>query len=139
LPETIKHIETNEITLNLRDDGIVHACIKAKTEITIELQSEWVKLYWTLTEDLRPFIFESGPFLTVTAEARRNSKPMEKKAPILCTALVVDNLAQKLLADFYYQVNRPGRPTKIFKSFTEAEKWCLEQIKNHTKKTETKS
>jgi len=43
----------------------------------------------------------------------------------LADALVVKNLAQKIMANFYVSVNKPKVPSKTFNSEEEAKKWLL--------------
>lgn len=138
MPET-KCIETNEIIAQLLDNGIIHVFIKPNTEVTVEVQEKMVEAYWQLTSIKRPFIFEAGPFISMTKEARKNAKVIEGKAPIICTAMIIKNLAQRLIADFYFHLNIKVHPTKIFKQKEDAIKWCLEQAQNYNKATETNS
>ncbi|MCC6600101.1 MAG: hypothetical protein IT223_05455 [Crocinitomicaceae bacterium] len=51
----------------------------------------------------------------------------------MAEAFVVDNLANKIIADFYIRFNRPDNPTRVFSDVKKALDW-LEQIKiiSHT-------
>ncbi|MBL4863216.1 MAG: hypothetical protein JKY09_09410 [Crocinitomicaceae bacterium] len=44
-------------------------------------------------------------------------------------AIVIQNLGQKIIADFYLKINRPPRPTKIFYSLAKAMAWTESQMK----------
>jgi len=46
-------------------------------------------------------------------------------------AIVIDNLSQKILADFYVRINKPVKPTKIFFSLEKAIRWSEIQMEHH--------
>ncbi len=116
-------IETNRIVVELRSDGIVHVHIKDRVTIDLDCQSEMKRIYWETTNILRPFIFTSGEFLSLTREAQKNAKNMENDVPVASSALIVHNVAQKLMADFYYKFDRPKNPIKVFKDFDKGIEW----------------
>lgn len=118
-------ISADGFVATLRDDGIIHVLIANNTHITVEMQEEMVKTYWQLTSIKRPFIFEAGEFISITKEARLNAKIIEDKTPVLASALIVNNLAKKILGEYYYKFNRPKQPLKLFKSIELAEEWLL--------------
>lgn len=43
----------------------------------------------------------------------------------IADALVVKNLAQRLIANFYLKINKPKKPSRIFNSEEEAVKWLF--------------
>lgn len=42
-------------------------------------------------------------------------------------AIVIDNLAHKIVANFYLRFNKPKGPTRIFEDLEEAFKWTLSE------------
>lgn len=119
----IKTVIHESFEVNLRSDGIVHVHMIAHTKITIELQGELEIAYHEVTSVKRPFIFTGGEFVTITAKARANAAESANKVPILCSAIVVRNLAQKIIADYYYRFNKPPNPYKVFKTFENGIEW----------------
>ena len=122
----ITKVETPEITVSLRKDGIVHVVIKPNTHITIEVQDRMFEAYCKITEIKRPFLIEGGEFVSVTKEARERSAAKDGEIPRTATALYVKNLGQKIIADFYHKINKPKTPVKVFKSFDAGIKWLTE-------------
>lgn len=122
----LKIIETEWFIATLRADGLAHIHLKANTLITVEVQSEMEKAYWGLTDVHRPFLFTGDEFVAITKEARANAIAMEIRVPISVTAIVVKNLAQKIIADYYYKFNRPKNPYRVFKDFEKAVAWLHE-------------
>src|SRR3989338_3570212 len=119
--------ETEEIVVSLRADGIVHVFIKAHTHITIEVQERMLAAYKEITLVNRPFVFEPGEFTSISKEARNNAQFMEDSSPVSASAVVINNLGQRIIADYYYRFNRPKRPLAIFKSMYAAVEWLKKQ------------
>jgi hypothetical protein len=69
------------------------------------------------------FVFDGGEFVSITKEARENAVVIEDSTPTKASAIVVKNLGQKIIADFYYKVNRPKQPYKVFWQFDKAIEW----------------
>lgn len=119
----ITKIESDRIIVTLREDGIVHVYIKPHQTIDLECQQEMHDIYWEMTNVDRPFLFTAGEFISLTREAQRNAKIMEDTVPVAASALVVNGIAQKLMADFYYKIDPPKRPLKVFRDKDKAIDW----------------
>lgn len=124
----VNSIETDEIVVSLRTDGIVHVHIKADTQITLKTQDDMLVIYWQITKIKRPFIFTGGEFVTVSKEARLNATKMESLTPVAASAIVVQNLAQRIIANYYYKFNKPKTPYRIFKDVEKAADWLNENF-----------
>lgn len=124
----IRRIELPEPSIALRDDGIIHVSFVTGTEITVEIQMKLLDAYNEFTgNQKRKFVFEGGEFVSISKEAMENALLIEEKAPMGITAVVIRNLAQKLVAEFYYKVRKPKQPYKVFKDFDKAIAWLHEQ------------
>ncbi|MBX7093897.1 MAG: hypothetical protein K1X56_04180 [Flavobacteriales bacterium] len=116
--------ETSSSFIHFREDGIVQIIFKDDTVIDVANQLENLKVFLeVLGEEKRPFMFEAMEGVTVTREGRDHAVQMESKTPACAYAIVVTNLAYKLIADFYYRFNRPKYPFKVFRKKHEAEAW----------------
>lgn len=125
----IKEINTDKVFVALRDDGIGYLYFKDNTELNIELQLELLDLYNSLKDkELLPFLIEAGDGFTITKEARDNAVSLEEKSAIKASAVVVNNLAYKLIANFYLNFNKPKRPYKVFSKREDAVKWLLQYV-----------
>lgn len=47
---------------------------------------------------------------------------------MLADAIVIRSLPQRILGNFYLKVNRPRKPTRLFTSVSEAERWLRDFI-----------
>lgn len=126
----IRKIITDDIIIGKRDDGIIHVYYKEHTELDVKLQLETLGYYIEMCGDKpHPFIFEADEYVTITKEARDNALSLEEQSPLAMSAIIVKNLAHKLIADFYLKFNKPRRPYKVFKDFQEGINWLKEQNK----------
>jgi hypothetical protein len=122
--ELLTRIETKEAIVGIRRDGIIHVYYKSGTVITIPLQEKMLKIFLQLTEgEHMPFIWEGGYNVRVTKEARLNASIMEKDAPCEASVIVVKNWYQRIMAEFYYKVNRPGMIYKVTGDFGKGIRW----------------
>ncbi|MEN9999172.1 MAG: hypothetical protein RI922_2162 [Bacteroidota bacterium] len=123
---TMKRLENDQVIVILRGDGIVHVSFLPNTEITVEFQQVLLNMYNEVTGGKKSlFIFDGGEFVSITKDARENAVAIEETTPTKASAIVVKNLAQKIIADFYYKVNRPKQPYKVFWQFDKAIEWLL--------------
>ena len=126
----LKKIETDFLIAKLRSDDIAHIHVKANTLVDLAVQAEMQRIYNELTPVKIPFIFTGDEFVSVTSEARKNSIKMEEHVPLPHSVIVVRNLAQRILAEYYYKFNKPKRPVKIVTKFEDAIGWIYENVKS---------
>jgi len=120
----LEFIDHEKVIVSKRSDNIIHVSFKPYTEITVEFQVELVEIYNQLTSGKKSlFIFEGGEFVSITKEARENAIVIEGSTPTRASAIVVKNLGQKIMADFYYRINKPKQPFKVFSSFEKGIQW----------------
>lgn len=130
-PETFeeKVIENDVAIVRSRKDGIVHVTFKEGTEIDADLQDRMIEVYLEICGGRkRPFLYTGIGDVTITKEGREHSKNLEDVFPTTATAVIADNLAYKLIANFYLKVNKPKTPYKVFKDFPSAESWLKKFI-----------
>lgn len=131
----IKKIETDAAHISLCSDNIIRVMIKKNTEVTPAHLKAMFEIYKELTQSHKySFLYytEDGS-TSVSEEGRAYSKKEEHSFEKACVAVVVTRLAQKLIANFYFKINKPSYPFRVFNKMDEAEKWCLkEYAKNLT-------
>ena len=123
----VKKFEAPGFIIGIRDDGIMHVYYKSNTLIDVGIQSEVRDAAFALSRDKKmPCIFEAGDYVTLTKEARANAKANEEDFPSTASAVIVQNLAYKMVADFYFKMSNPKQPFKVFKKIDEAVEWLKE-------------
>jgi len=71
-------------------------------------------------------LYEFDSFADVEPEVRDWAADKSGNYYTHCDAILIRNLGQKILADFYLKVNKPKMPTKIFYSKEKAIDWIKE-------------
>lgn len=117
-------IETDDAIFTEREDGIVHVHFKEGLEITVEVQGRLFDVYNDICQDeKRPFLFTAAEYVSVTKEARDNAIIMEQLFPGSASAVLVNTLAYKLIANFYLKINKPKSPYQVFSDEDKAVEW----------------
>lgn len=122
----IKSIETDFAHINLLSNKIGHVHFKANIELNKTIQYQLLDNYKKLTNQSIPFIYSSEEFLSSTKDSPEHAKNVEKDSPINMKVIVVQNLAQRILANFYYKIHKPLNPLKVCSSFDAGVKWINE-------------
>lgn len=125
----IEEFETRTVRARMCSDRIVRVTFKAKAVITLELNRENFEVYKKLSKGkLFPFLFDAEEYVTITSEARKDAIDHEGEIPQTCVAVVVNNIAYKLIADFYKKFHKPSLPYDVFSNYSKAETWCLKLL-----------
>jgi hypothetical protein len=126
---TIKELDYLDVNLQLKSNNIVYVIFKDNCHLDVDLQMRLLDYYNDITNStLMPFLFLVGENVSITKEARDNAIKIEEISMLGASAVVVDSLAYKLVANFYLKFNKPKRPYKVFSKEEEAVKW-LKTIK----------
>lgn len=120
----LRGAETTTAYIHLRPDGIIHLAFKENVTVDMNEQEENRRTFLEITGGIKhPFLYTAGEGLVITREARENARLKEPVTPILARAIVTDNIAYRLLANFYDKFYRPIIPLKIFRSIDPAVAW----------------
>lgn len=123
---TINELDYPEVNLRLMSNNLVYVLLKDDCNFDIPLQMRLLDYYREITNNtLMPFLFMVGENVTITKEARDNAVKIEDQSMLGASAVVVDSLPYKLIANFYLKFNKPKRPYKVFSKQEEAVKWLL--------------
>ena len=117
-------IKTSGGTVFLQPDGIIRMEISKTDEITLENVNDFlaaVKVIGGGKSFCNLIIFEK--FVQVDKESREYTASEEANIYTIAEALVIKSSALKIVGNFYIQVNKPTRPTKIFTNEEDATKW----------------
>lgn len=123
-PQILKQVEITEATITLRSDNIIIVQYKRNTVLDVELQVRMRQIYRELTNNNKMnFIFMADDGFSLTREARENSEIISESSPIKAYAIIVNNLAYRIIANFYYRINKPKVPYKSFPTVKDAIHW----------------
>lgn len=122
----VKEVDIPEALVRLRSDGIMHVHYKKNTTIDTEAQLMMREIYREMVPGKTlPYIFSAASGVTFTKEARENSRG--KDSPIASYAIIANNLAYRLIANFYLKVNKPKVPYRLFSTMEDAVEWLQGQ------------
>jgi hypothetical protein len=139
----IETISFPSMTLRLDSEGIVHVRYLEGQTIDEKEKLQEYEAAMRITKGVpHPFIFSFESYVTVTKRAKELSIEIEMKQPFLVVAIIVDNMAYQILADFYFKIYKPKVFCRVFKSPEKATKWLiqmkdpvqLERARNHVRK-----
>jgi hypothetical protein len=124
--KTIKTIEIEEAIITLKDNDIVYVYFKSGVVIDCDTQEKLLLNYGEITKGkLHPFLFYADEQVSITKEARDNAIVIEDRAYAIASAILVNNLAHRLIANFYLKFNKPQKPYKVFNRKKDAVNWLL--------------
>ncbi len=129
--DIVQTISLPSMILCLDNQGIVHIRYLQGQIIDVKEKIEEKRALLEITKGVKhPILISFEHFVTITKEAKEYSILVEPEQPFLAVAILVENLAYQLMADFYFKFYKPKVAYKVFKSNTKAIDWLIEIRKN---------
>jgi hypothetical protein len=129
----IQSIELRTAKIFVREDEII--CVEIKDDVDIEL-ADAIEHFETVKKisdgRKRLVLVYSGKGATITKEVRDFSSTPEAAEPTLAQAIVVNNLASRIVANFYIQFNKPYQPVKLFTDESVAIEWLKKMEREYS-------
>lgn len=120
----IKEIDLEASTVSLRNDGIIQIFMKPNRTMNMNDGKQMVQAFAEIGGG-RKFLllFIAGNFTLANTEARKYAASEDANRYTIASAFVVNNIAQKLMANAYISFNNPITPTRALTDIEEAIKW----------------
>jgi len=112
--------------MDLKFDDVVYIYTLEDAEIEIPEIDELNKNLEALTEGMPCYLIVFPGEGSISSHEARKYAATKKGKNIVAEAIVMNNLAIRLLANFYMKINRPEQKIKLFSN----EKAALEWIKS---------
>ncbi len=122
--------DIGSVIYRLYDNRIFHAIIKKGEKITMDMAFQGVRFLENNGGGSFYNIYEFSSFSEMEPELREWASQPNETGYTFVDAIVISNLAQKLIANFYLKFNKPPRPTKIFTDSKKAVEWILTEKKH---------
>ncbi|MCD6065581.1 MAG: hypothetical protein K0S33_407 [Bacteroidetes bacterium] len=125
-------IETPSAFISLIEEQVL--VVSVKDGMTIDLPEMWENYNATIQLNPAgdyPVIFETRGYVNITKEARELAATKEMAKESCAMAIMVDNMAMRIFANFYMKVNKPMRPTRSFTDKQKAIAWCKEEYSKY--------
>ncbi len=124
LSEYVDSRETAYLIIGLRKDGIMHLYMKPNVTLTLEGAKEAVSLVGEMGGGKAfPNLLDPQENSAIDQKARAYSKSDEANIYTIADAILVKNKAHQILGNVYINFKPPSKPTKMFTSRRNAEKW----------------
>ena len=123
-------IETSTAFVTLVNEVV--AVISVKENALIDVEQTWENYHAVIKLNPAgdfPVLFEPKGFVTITKESRELVATKDMAKDSCATALIVNNIAMKLMGNFFIRFDKPPRPTRLFTNREEAIAWCKEQYR----------
>jgi hypothetical protein len=122
--DILQEIELSSAFVRLRKDNLIHVHYKKNSTLDPHLQVQMREVFSKLSGG-KPtgFIFSADEGFSITKEARENWKNIQHNNPIKAYAIIIANLPQRLVANFFLAMYRPTVTAKLFKTEEEGAAW----------------
>lgn len=107
-----------------RSDGIVQLNTADDAYFTIREAREFTDALRTITGGVpHPVLKVPGKHANVDKDSRTFMATEEALQYSIAEAVIIRNMAQRIIGNFYLRFDRPKKPVRLFDSMTEAEAW----------------
>ena len=119
----MKKIELSYATLEIRE-GIIWLIFKEDAELDVKDVKEFTSICEELSNH-KPYLLISDARvnLSITSDARKAAASKEISPLLVANAVLVNNTAVRLVANFFTSMNKPHFKYKVFKGEEEALMW----------------
>ncbi|MCE3279753.1 MAG: hypothetical protein K0S44_1944 [Bacteroidetes bacterium] len=108
----------------IRDDGIARIAITENIDIEVNHIKEIVSLLEQAGDGQKfPVLIVASEFTLPSAEARAYLATPESDPYAIAEAYITSSFSQRLVGKVYLSLNRPARPTRLFKEEAKAIEW----------------
>ncbi len=120
-------INSEKTIVSLIENNIIHIHLKSNQEIALNDAQEILESMGIVGGGKKyPVFIDAGEFVSVDDDVRSFSASKVGNIYTVADAIAIDNVAQKLLANFYLKNDHPKVPTKIFSNKHDALAWLRE-------------
>jgi hypothetical protein len=120
-------IELDNCSLELDKDGIVELHIfPSKILEPVDIRALFEEIHTKMPE-AKYLLVTAGNKASLNQEARDLVSTQDITNQIVADAVITEHYAHQMSANFFVRHNHPHRPTKLFKSESEARAWLLTQ------------
>lgn len=127
----VDELDIGPVLFRLYENRIFHAVIKKGEKITMEMTTKGYEFLDRNGSGRFYNLYEFESFAEMDPEVRTWAAETSGNNYTYVDALIISNVAQKIIANFYIKFNKPKMPTKIFHSTDKALEWILSIIEEN--------
>ena len=125
----MKTIEHLTVSISLRENGIVFFKLKEDAIVDIEEAKEIYNITMALTKGEKySSLVDARSTISLSKEAREWSGKPELHNNLIAQAIIVNSLANRIIANFIIKFNRAKAAMRLFSTEEKALEWLNEQI-----------
>jgi hypothetical protein len=117
------------------DDSIVYWRYDAGAVVDLEAATEEVRLIQELTNEVLTdgcyLLIDIRPITSIDRASRRlfasEEVSQNKGVPVQALALVIGSPVGRVVGNFWFKLNSPPHPTRLFATEEDAQAWLLDQ------------
>jgi hypothetical protein len=123
----LQEIEATAAFVSLRSDNIIHITFKPIEDFTIDNALEIFEAVYIIGKGKKfPTLISINKYMNIESDVRKLWAASSVNKYSYAEAMVLNNIANKLIGNFYIQINKPTVPTQIFTQEKEAIEWLRE-------------
>ena len=124
----MKKVELSYATLEIRE-GIIWLILKEDADLDVKEIKEFTAICEKLSGNKPYFLISDARVnLSITSDARKAAASKELSPLLVANAVLVNNVAVRMVANFFTAVNKPHFKYKVFNEETEALAWLSTHI-----------
>lgn len=121
----IDELDIGPMIYRLYEHRIFHAIVKSGEKVSLEMTKKGYEFLDRNGGGRFYNLYQFESYAEMDPEVRDWAADTSGNNYTYCDALIISNLAQKIIANFYIKFNKPKMPTKIFTSTEKAMDWIL--------------
>lgn len=131
--EVLDEVDIGPMIYRLYEHRIFHAIVKSGEKVSLEMTTKGYEFLDRNGGGRFYNLYQFESYAEMDPEVRDWAADTSGNNYTYCDALVISNLAQKIIANFYIKFNKPKMPTKVFTSTDKALEWILSLMEKEDK------
>ena len=120
-------LKNQEVTIELEDEIVIATWESSSVDLILAQRAVRYRLEATDHKSY-PILINIRPIKNISKPARDFLASPEGSKGIISAAILVDSPLSSLIGNFFLNINKPLKPTKVFSDETEAKKWLAKFI-----------
>ena len=123
----MQKVDLNYVTISLDDNRVLLIKFRDGADVDLEKTKEIMSTCVGLVKDKKFYLITDGRDIhgSIDHGSRKYMSEHEINKLSLAQAIVVNNMALRLVANFYLKFYKHDQPMKVFAGIREARKWVL--------------
>lgn len=131
--KVLDEMDIGPMIYRLYEHRIFHAIVKSGEKVSMEMTTKGYEFLDRNGGGRFYNLYQFESYAEMDPEVRTWAADTSGNHYTHCDAIVITNLAQKIIANFYIKFNKPQMPTKVFTSTEKAIEWIFSMMEKEDK------